>query len=167
MVPRVNFALQDLRSRSFRRGNRGGPQRGRQRGWARPKKKTPMSRRPWILMNHQGVNAHHYWVSGVFGEVGCVWGAETPCMRLLCFGGIIMVKYLFINYLTQVVGSPNAGECRFPNSFYIVPPVPIPLYGETMVKTHSGTGYFWPTPMPGCEQWRPQAQVACHIGVIQ
>jgi len=25
LVPRVNFALQDLRSRSFRRGNRGGP----------------------------------------------------------------------------------------------------------------------------------------------
>ncbi len=51
----------------------------------------------------QGVNARQHWLSGVLWGLGCSGGAETPGIHLPCFGRIIGVKCLFINYLTQVV----------------------------------------------------------------
>ena len=51
------------------------------------------------LRDYQGINAHEYWVSGVFYGVECVWGAETPGIRLACFGRTYWYKFFIIRYL--------------------------------------------------------------------
>jgi len=44
------------------------------------------------LTNYQGVNPHEHWLSGVLLVLGCVWGAETTCIRLHCFRCILGVN---------------------------------------------------------------------------
>ncbi len=73
------------------------------------------------LTDHQGVNAHEHWLSGVLWEVGCSGGADPTGIRLLCSGLKIGVKYLIINYLTLELASTGAGDCGFPHFFYVVP----------------------------------------------
>jgi len=75
---------------------------------------TPWSIYPGVnLTPYQGVNAHEYWVSGVFCGVGCGWGADPPGIRLPCFERTPRVKCLFINYLVWVLASPGPGGCNF------------------------------------------------------
>ena len=53
--------------------------------------------------------------------------------------------------------------CTLPNLFSTC----LSGKGEDRVKKRYQHGHFWPTPMPGNEQWETRAHVPCHIEVVQ
>ncbi len=57
----------------------------------------------------------------------------------------------------------NRGNVKISDAFLTIPG----RCGEDRVKTRSQYGHFWPTPIPGQEQWGSGAHVPCHIAVVQ